>query len=257
MRKKIVVPITLALVLALGFYFYDKNAKTDDTVLPPGQDYNSFTPPPPPPGTLTPPSTKPTPPPSSSTKNEVNLTVPFTSQAPHANWSEPYQNFCEEASVLMAASYVLGQSIANANDADQKLLAIKDYEMKEFGYYLDTTAAETAKILTDYYKVKQVKLLDNPTTDDIKNAVAAGKVVIVPAAGQDLDNPNFVGAGPVYHMLVVKGYTNDGKFITNDPGTRLGSNFLYKYDNLMNAIHDWVGFDRDIHEGKRVVIIVG
>ncbi len=262
MTKKFSFVIILALAAAFSVFWYNQNPPVE---LPPAQNYNNFSPPPaeppptvqPNPPAVQPPQKVPPPPPSTGLKSEVNLSVPFTSQAPHKNWGEPYQNFCEEASVLMAASYILGQDIPNADYADQKLLAIKAYEDKTFGYYLDTTAAETAKILTDYYKINQVKLVDNPTVNDIKQAVADGKVVLVPAAGQDLDNPNFTNGGPVYHMLVVKGYTKDGKFITNDPGTRLGANFLYTYDNLMNAIHDWVGFDRDIHEGKRVVIIVG
>ena len=37
---------------------------------------------------------------------EINLDVPFTSQAPHLNWDQPYQDFCEEASVLMAVQYL-------------------------------------------------------------------------------------------------------------------------------------------------------
>jgi hypothetical protein len=256
MKSRHLIPVILALALAGGIYVFAKNNNREQ--LPPPQDHTSFTPPPP---TVDPdpnPAPQPLPAPNpASSPAEVNLNVPFTSQAPHKNWSEPYQNFCEEASALMAASYMLNQTLPNADDADAKLLAIKAYEDKTFGYYMDTTAAETAKILTDFYGIKAVKLLDNPTTDDVKQAVAGGKVVLVPASGKDLPNPNFTNGGPVYHMLLVKGYTKDGKFITNDPGTRLGANFLYKYDDLMNAIHDWVGFDRDIHEGKRVVIVVG
>jgi hypothetical protein len=250
MKTRHLIPVLLALVLAVGIYAFSRSDQNQP--LPPPQDHNSFTPPA---GDLAPdPTPQPSPSPSPA---EVNLNVPFTSQAPHQNWSEPYQNFCEEASALMAASYVLNQTIANADDADQKLLAIKAYEDRTFGYYMDTTAAETAKILTDYYGIQQVKLLDNPTVDDVKQAVAAGKVVLAPASGKDLPNPHFTNGGPVYHMLLVKGYTKDGKFITNDPGTRLGANFLYKYSDLMDAIHDWSGFDHDIHEGKRVVIVVG
>lgn len=40
---------------------------------------------------------------------EVNLDVPFTSQAPYKNWHHPYQDFCEEASALMAVRYVKGE----------------------------------------------------------------------------------------------------------------------------------------------------
>ena len=42
-------------------------------------------------------------------------------------------------------------------------------------------------------------------------------------------------------MLVIKGFTSDGKFITNDPGTRNGADYLYTESTLMSAIHDWTG----------------
>jgi hypothetical protein len=70
--------------------------------------------------------------------------------------------------------------------------------------------------------------------------LVSGKLVIIPAAGRLLGNPNFSGQGPIYHMLVVRGFDNKtGEFITNDPGTRKGEGYRYKYSVLINAIHDW------------------
>ena len=56
-------------------------------------------------------------------------------------------------------------------------------------------------------------------------------------------------------MLIIKGYTKEGNFITNDPGTRRGADFIYSPGVLMNAIHDWNGGDVD--NGKKVMIVVG
>ena len=187
---------------------------------------------------------------------EVNLAVPFVVQAPYGNWEDPYGEFCEEASVLMAISYIRGEKITSPADADAKMLAIKAFEDKRFGYYKDTNAAETAAIIKEFYKYNNVALVPNPTASDIKNALAAGKPVIIPVAGRMLGNPYFTAPGPIYHMLVIKGYTKDGKFITNDPGTRRGADFLYSEATIMNAIHDWPGSER-IDQGKRVVIVVG
>ncbi len=188
--------------------------------------------------------------------SEINLSVPFTVQAPFANWEPPYKEFCEEASVLMAAKYLKGESISGPAAADKDMLAIKAFEDKRFGYYQDTTAAETAVILKEYFDINAVKLVDNPTADDITAAVSAGQVVIVPAAGRLLGNPYYTPPGPLYHMLVVKGFTSDGKFITNDPGTRRGADYLYPEDILLNAMHDWRS-DGEITKGKKVVLIVG
>jgi hypothetical protein len=57
-------------------------------------------------------------------------------------------------------------------------------------------------------------------------------------------------------MLVIKGYTSAEKFITNDPGTRRGADFLYDENVIMEAMHDW-RVDKNIDLGKKVIIIVG
>lgn len=188
--------------------------------------------------------------------SEINLAVPFTPQAPHANWSLPYKEFCEEASVLMAASYINKQKIPTPEFADAEMLKIRDFEVKRFGYYEDTTAEETAAIIREYYQYDRVKVLVNPTVENIKQAVAGGQLVIMPAAGRLLGNPYFTPPGPLYHMLVIKGYTKDGRFIVNDPGTRRGADFTYTPETLMNAMHDWRA-DGVIELGRKAVIIVG
>ena len=187
---------------------------------------------------------------------EINLAVPFTPQAPHANWEDPYGDYCEEASVLMAMSYITKEEIASPDDADQKMRAIQAFEEQTFGYSKDTNAEETARIIREYYKFTNVQVLANPTPQDIKQAVANGKLVIVPAAGRKLGNPYFQQPGPLYHMFVIKGYTTNGKFITHDPGTRRGADFLYDESVVMDAMHDWRP-DGQIDLGRRAFIIVG
>lgn len=187
---------------------------------------------------------------------EINLAVPFTVQAPHGTWDPPYKEFCEEASVLMAASYLRNEDIPSPEFADQKMLEIKGFENKRFGYYQDTTVAETAVILKEYYQINHVELVEDPSVNDLKEAVAAGRLVIVPAAGRLLGNPYYTPPGPLYHMVVIKGYTAGGKFITNDPGTRRGADFLFDEQVVMNAIHDWRS-DGHIDQGRKVALIVG
>ncbi len=187
---------------------------------------------------------------------EVNLAVPFTPQAPHANWDDPYGELCEEASVLMAVSYLQHKKIPNAAFANSALLAIKNFEEKRFGFYKDTTAEETAIILREHFSYNKVEVKQNPTVTDIQQALAHGRVVIVPVAGREIGNPYFQVPGPLYHMIVVKGYTSAGKFITHDPGTRHGADYLYDQTVIMNAIHDW-RVDSNISLGKKVVIFAG
>lgn len=192
---------------------------------------------------------------------EKNLAVPFTSQAPHANWDDDHEEFCEEAAVLMVGRFFRGQPIYSPDDAETALQRIKTWEVEHLGFYFDTTAAETAQAVTGVYGLK-IDLKVNPTVDDIKAAVAAGYPVIVPAAGRELGNPNFTAPGPIYHNLVIRGYTKDGKFITNDPGTRKGNAYLYDQGVVMSAMHDWVpAGDRTIRAhgdatGRKVILIV-
>lgn len=194
--------------------------------------------------------------------SEKNLAVPFTSQAPNANWDADHEEFCEEASMLMVGRYYQGRSIANAADAEQGLQAIQQWELDHLGFFYDTTVAENAQVIEGLYGLK-VQLKINPTIDDIKRALADGHPVIVPAAGRELGNPNFTAPGPIYHNLVIRGYTQAGQFITNDPGTRKGEQYVYDQAVLMAAIHDWVpngprttARNGDVAAGRRVVLIV-
>lgn len=186
---------------------------------------------------------------------EINLKIPFTSQAPHKNWSHPYKEFCEEASALMAASYVNSQSILGPDDADAKLLAIEAFEEKRFGSFEDTSAEDTAIILREYFKIENVKVIYSPKAEDIKKALVNGKAVIAPLAGREIGNPYYLQPGPLYHMLVIKGYRKNGDFITNDPGTKRGADFIYPEKILMDALADWK--NNDLDRSTKAIIIVG
>ncbi len=185
---------------------------------------------------------------------EFLLSVPFTSQAPKANWELPYQETCEEASAYMVSEYYKG--VAGQIDpetADLALLEAVAFEEDFFGYYLDTTAVETVQLLDMFFEVTAT-VVENPTPEMIKAEILAGRPVIVPTAGRELPNPNFSGEGPLYHMLVIKGFTQS-TFITNDPGTRNGNSFSYKIGDLMSAIGDWNGGDPA--NGAKLAIFTG
>lgn len=191
---------------------------------------------------------------------EYNLSVAFTSQAPDANWDQDHDEFCEEAAVLMVGRYWQDRGIKDKAEAEAALQEIKSWELEHLGFYYDTTASETATILTGMYDLTY-DLVEDPTVAAIKRAVASGNPVIVPTDGRALGNPNFRSPGPVYHNLVIKGYTDDGKFIANDPGTRKGADYVYDESVVMNAMHDWVpNTDRTkpgngSSTGRKVIII--
>lgn len=183
---------------------------------------------------------------------EYLLDVPFTTQAPNANWDLPYQEACEEASALVVDFYYK-EKIFTPAVADEEILKLVDFENKTYGGYKDTTAAETATFIKEYFGYTRVDVINNPTPSDIKWHVVQGRPVIVLAAGKLLENDHFRNDGPLYHMFVITGYTTD-EFITNDVGTRFGENFRYSIENVMTSMHDWNG--GDVANGAKRIIVV-
>jgi hypothetical protein len=139
------------------------------------------------------------------------------------------------------------------DDADKDLLALMRWEERN-GYGADVTLKELGEIARRYYGYTPI-IEETVTVERIKELVAAGYPVIVPAAGRDLGNPYYSGEGPWYHMLVIRGYDRN-EFITNDPGTRRGEGYKYTYDVLIAAVHDWTGEKENIRSGgKRMLIL--
>lgn len=187
--------------------------------------------------------------------SEINLAVPWMSQAPHANWDFPYQEACEEASMIMVDAFYKGRTERlDINEADEAVKKLVAYQNDKYGDYKDTDVAQTAKIIKDYFGYKDVRVLSFKTTEDIKNILVRGYPVIIPFFGKALKNPNYRNDGPLYHMMVVKGYTDDGLFITGDPGTRKGEDYVYPYSRIIEAAHDWNG--GDVMNGAKLMIVV-
>lgn len=186
---------------------------------------------------------------------EIALQVPFTPQAPFADWSEPYNEACEEASLIMVDYYLKDLNLSRAK-ADLEIVNMVRWQTEQ-GYFYDITVSELAEVAQRYlgYQAK-VYEGEEVTLENIKRLLSGGYPVIIPAAGQLLGNPNFRGAGPPYHMLVITGYSN-GKFITNDPGTRNGEDFSYDEDTILNVIHDWTGDKDTIQTGRKAILVIG
>jgi hypothetical protein len=180
------------------------------------------------------------------------LDIPFTSQAPHGNWGLPYQEACEEASALMVHMQLTGTEL-NPEQVANELDKIVAWETKKFGDYKHATAEQTAQLLREYFDHQDVRVVYDIVADDIKHEIVNRHAVILPAAGRMLGNKYFHRPGPVYHMLVVRGYDWRG-FVTNDPGTRHGKNFRYSTATLMRAVHDWD--ETNITNGRTAMIVV-
>ncbi len=156
-------------------------------------------------------------------------------------------------SLIMVDRYWEGDGLTR-EQAEQEILALVVWET-EHGYGEDTTAVETQEIAREYFGLR-TSVRTDVTPETIKDELRKGRPVIIPAAGRDLGNPFFSGEGPWFHMLVITGYTDDGRFITNDPGTKRGENYVYDADDLIAAIHDWTGVKERIREGAKAMVVV-
>lgn len=184
--------------------------------------------------------------------SSVDLDVPFTPQAPYANWEDPYQEACEEASVIMV-DYFYRKNRISQDVANLEIIQLTNWETTK-GYGEDVTVDELAIIVRDYYGYN-ARVSDDVSKESIMHELSQGHPVVVPAAGRQLGNPYFSGAGPWYHMLVIRGY--DKKyFITNDPGTRRGEGYSYRHDVLIDAIHDWTGVAEETEKGAKKMLII-
>jgi hypothetical protein len=150
-------------------------------------------------------------------------------------------------------------------EADQEIIDLVNWAAGNLGHEKSITLRQLADLAKAYYASPQ-SLAAQPalsrmgrgevkpvrSVDDIKYELAAGRPVIVGAAGKLLPNPHFSNGGPVYHMLVITGYDEAG-FITNDPGIRQGENFRYTFDALYAAIHDWN--PQNIRDGAKNMLV--
>ena len=169
--------------------------------------------------------------------SSINLAVPFTAQAPTANWAQPFQDACEEASLLMVDYYYEDKKLPSKLEVENILTQMVAWQEQNWGAHENLPAQKVSDLALALFNQK-LDLVTDLTPEKIRKYLQAGRPVIVPADGKKLANPNFTNGGPDYHMLVIKGYI-DGQFITNDPGTRKGADFTYTEDNIMYSIADW------------------
>lgn len=181
------------------------------------------------------------------------LDMPFYSQAPFSNWDKIHEEMCEESSLLNAGLYLLGKKLSGDN-FEKELEKIKKLEEKELGDYKSNNVSEIKQISDTYFERKiQSKIIDDPTAEQIESEISQNHPIIVPLSGREIGNPNFTPPGPLYHMLVIKGY--DGQnFITNDVGTRKGNSYTYRKGVIMKNMHDWN--EKDIHLGEKRVLVL-
>lgn len=163
--------------------------------------------------------------------------VPFYVQSPFALWDDLHNEACEEASLLMAESW-LKDEILSREELDQKIKEAVAWQEEIWGGHFDLSAKRTVELAQRHFGLEKIYYTSLSSISEIRKQLSEGNLVILPTAGRILNNPYYTSPGPVYHMLVATGYNSKG-IVTNDPGTRRGESFLYPEDRLWLSIHDW------------------
>lgn len=183
------------------------------------------------------------------------LKVPFTLQAPYSDWRQPWQDACEEATILIVDQYYKGFEAERIPKkiAHDEILRIVNIENKHFGFNKDTNVEQIVELINNFFNW-EAKVVNNPSVEDIKSELDQGKPVIVPLYGKLLNNPYFLQGGPDYHTVVVKGYDNETQeFITQEPGVGRGLDYRYSYDTLVNAMHDFLPGNKTKYGEKKAI----
>lgn len=175
----------------------------------------------------------------------VNLSVPFIPEAPDGVMVKPWNNSCEEASLVMLDEYYSGNKNSTVSKALVKKLMLNyiNIENKIFGYNGNTDAKEMAKLANEYSKYYEARVITNPTLEQIKKELESGRPIIALIYGFKLNNPRiqFLRTGSYYHTFVIKGFDEKTEeFIVNDNGDlKKGLDLRYNYDTIMGALVDY------------------
>lgn len=191
--------------------------------------------------------------------NKHLIKTAFIPQAPEKNWDQPWQDACEEASLLTLKYYYL-------NKTPDIPTLVADYQ-QIFSFESDNDLSHDINIeqmssISAKHLGLDSKIIEDPSLQDLKTELSSSHPVIITANGKTLykENKNFRAGGPWYHSLVILGYDdNTQKFTVHDVGTQHGAYFKYSYNLLLESVHDLPnsGKKEDIDQGaKRVLVLL-
>ena len=167
----------------------------------------------------------------------VILQVPFSAQAPTNDWSR--NEDCEETSITMANAFLAGttEDRLPAAAAQNAINNLKGLGTTNLGYNANTGVDATTKMAQGAFGLT-ITQIQNFTEEDLKNALANNHPILLPINAKLLDSAQYANGGPIYHMIVLRGFKGD-TFIVNDPGTDSGDGNEYPFSVLQNASADW------------------
>ena len=172
----------------------------------------------------------------------VKIPAPYTSEVPTGSWATPWNNACEEATIVMVNDYYFGYENMTKKIAIDNMSPLFKIENKIFGSNANTDATQTAKLINDY--TDSVALIkDNPTLEEIKDELRQQRPVISFHYAKNIPNPNYHwrAGGSYYHVMTLVGFDENTKeFFVHDSGDPVtGAYHRYAYSVIMNSLHDY------------------
>jgi len=188
----------------------------------------------------------------------IHEDVPFTAQAPFGDWDDVKQDYgCEEACLLMAMHWVRGEPLS-PDKARDEIIAISEFELKNYQHHHDYSIADTHKVLKEYFGYDRAVEAYDIGLAEIKDEIRKGNVVIIPIDGRKVTNPNYSVPGPFHHQVLAVGYDdNTSELVVHDPGTRQGAFFRYAYEEIEAALSDYeTGLNEPVETRRTAMLVI-
>ncbi len=172
----------------------------------------------------------------------VLLQVPYTTQAPLANWAQ-HQESCEAATLTMLLHYWQHDSslVIDPQVADGSIRQIDGWKMQP-----DLTDTMLGDLAQQHFGYAYRTVPNDPQS--IAEQLAAGRPLIAEVRTHGLGNAHYPGYSSHYeqagwsvpHFVLIIGYDSTGVWL-NDAGITLGRGYHISYDQLTHAIDDLNG----------------
>lgn len=166
----------------------------------------------------------------------VELNVPYVSQAPDGKWIAPWDEACEEASILMVEGYYGDRNSRSTEEVKQTMQRMFAWEEKTFKKKDDTDATETKQLIETHASFG-VSIQRDPKLEDILTELRGKRPVMAMVNMLELyRDPSY--SFDTYHVMVIIGFDDKRReFIVHDPAKR--DEKRYTYDRLLTALHDF------------------
>lgn len=164
----------------------------------------------------------------------VILPVPYVSQVPDGVWVSPWDEACEEASLLMVQGFYAGATTIGREGAKAEMRKMFAWEQERWKDVEDADA-ERILVLGDAFSVGS-RVVRDPSAGEIVAELRAGHPVIAVVDMYALWGERPAGDG--YHVVVVTGHDADkGEFQVMDPAK--DDIRWYAASRLMASLHDY------------------